>query len=325
VRRYTVIIYALTALAILVSPGTAIATAKPSHAHQEPSATRTRTPRRSDPKPATAQQDPKTAQQDPEPAQQDLTAAVAPLIAQSGGDASVAVDDLSTGATAAYDGGTEFVTASIVKVDILATLLYQLQQAGQSMTTDDQYLAATMIENSDNDSASDLYADVGGPQAIDDANQVFGLTQTTVGTDGYWGLTTTTAADQIQLLRTVFTTPSPLSAASQSYIQSLMSQVEPDQQWGIPAAADPGTPFMVKNGWLPNPTLWEINSIGEIVHDGQQLLIAVLSAGNASEQAGISLVQTVAATAAGAVTSAQLPITRLPLPAAGGPPAPQPG
>jgi beta-lactamase class A len=310
VRRYFVIIYALTALAILVSPGSAIATAKPSQARQEPAIIRAITPRQSRPPPT---------------AQQNLTAAVAPVIAQNGGNVAVAVADLSTGTTAAYNGGTEFVTASIVKVDILATLLYQLQQAGQSLSPTEQYQATTMIENSDNDSASALYADVGGAPAIDEANQVFGLTQTTVGTDGYWGLTTTTAADQIQLLRTVFTSPAPLSSAAQDYIQGLMSQVESDQQWGVPAAADPGTPFLVKDGWLPNPTLWEINSIGAVVHDGQQLLIAVLSADNASEQAGISLVESVATEAAGAVTATQPRLVAPALPAAGVRPVPAPG
>jgi hypothetical protein len=160
-----------------------------------------------------------------------------------------------------------------------------------------------MIENSDNDSASDLYYDVGGAEAIDDANRVCGLSETTAGSDGYWGLTTTTVNDQIRLLRVVFTSPSPLSAASQGYVQSLMSQVEAGQQWGVTAAADPWTRFMVKNGWLPNPDLWEINSIGEVTHDGQRMLIAVLSDDNASEASGISLVEEVASTAAAAITS----------------------
>jgi hypothetical protein len=86
-----------------------------------------------------------------------------------------------------------------------------------------------------------------------------------------------------------------------------MSQVEADQQWGVPAAADGGTQFMVKNGWLPSGTtgLWEINSIGEVVHDRQRMLIAVMSEGNATEDSGISLVQTVAETAASAVASAK--------------------
>ncbi len=333
-RRYVPILRLLPALALLVFAGCAAATTKVSYARPEPSTSRAsratgraKGSRSGTSSTATARATTPRQSQPPAPptAQQNLTAAVAPVIAQSGGDAAVAVDDLSTGTTAAYDGSTEFDTASIVKVDILATLLYQLQQTGQSLTTAEQYLAATMIENSDNDAASDLYTDVGGSPAIDAANQVFGLTQTTVGTDGYWGLTTTTAADQIQLLRTVFTSPSPLSPESQNYIQGLMSQVESDQQWGIPAAADPGTPFMVKNGWLPNPTRWEINSIGEVVHDGQQLLIAVLSAGNASEQAGISLVEAVAAKAAGALTATQSPVTRPALPAAGSRPVPEPG
>jgi hypothetical protein len=256
-----------------------------------------------------AQQDvAEPAQQDvARSAQQDLTAAVAPLIRQDGGHVAVAVADLATGAQAAYDGTGQFVTASIVKVDILATLLYQLQQAGQSLTAEEQELATTMIENSDNDSATDLYYQVNGAAGIDDANHVFGLQQTTVGTGGYWGLTATTADDQIRLLRQAFTRPSALSSASADYIQDLMSQVEPDQQWGVPAAADPGTQFMVKNGWLPNPTLWEINSIGEIVHDHQRMLIAVLSDDNASESSGIAVVEAVARAAAESMTAAVRP------------------
>jgi beta-lactamase class A len=236
-------------------------------------------------------------------AQPDLTTALAPEIRDDGGHFAVAVDDLTTGSQEAYGGAEEFVTASIVKVDILVTLLYQAQEAGQALTGEDQDLATTMIENSDNDSASDLYDDVGGAEAIDEANRVCGLSETTVGTDGYWGLTTTTVDDQIRLLRVVFTSPSRLSSASQDYIQSLMSQVEADQQWGVTAAADPGTRFMVKNGWLPNPSLWEINSIGEVTHDSQRMLIAVLSDDNATEDSGVSLVEDVARTAAATMTS----------------------
>ncbi len=260
--------------------------------------------RRKAPRPKPTPRPEMTTRPIPRTAQQDLTAAVAPLARDDGGHVAVAVDDLSTGAIAGYGGTGTFVTASIVKVDILATLLYQSQQAGQELTAAEQALATTMIENSDNDAASDLYDAAGGAAGIDEANSAFGLTETSVGTDGYWGLTTTTADDQIRLLRLVFTRPSVLSGASQDYIEDLMSQVEADQQWGVPAAADPGTRFMVKNGWLPNPTLWEINSIGEITRDGQRMLIAVLSDDNASEDSGISTVQAVAGAAAAAVASA---------------------
>jgi beta-lactamase class A len=269
-----------------VFPASGAASRRPLAARQKP---------RARSKASSAQPDPSAL------ALQRLTAAVVPLIRQDDGNVAVAVDDLTTGARAASAGAQEFVTASIVKVDILATLLYQLQQAGQAMTVDQQELATTMIENSDNDSASDLYDEVGGSPGIGAADQVFGLSQTTVGTDGYWGLTTTTADDQVQLLREVFTSPSVLLAASQEDIEGLMSNVEADQQWGVPAAADQGTQFMVKNGWLPNPSLWVINSIGEIVRDHQRMLIAVLSDDNASEASGIAVVQAVATAAAEAV------------------------
>jgi beta-lactamase class A len=234
--------------------------------------------------------------------QQRVQAAVVPVRRADGYQVAVAVDDLTTGLQAASGGNAQFVTASIVKVDILASLLYQAQQSGQAISAGEQELATTMIENSDNDAASDLYYDAGQAAGIDAVNKVIGLTQTTVGTDGYWGLTTTTVDDQIRLLRAVFTSSSPLTAASRDYIQSLMSNVESDQQWGVPAAASSGTSFMVKNGWLPNPALWEINSIGEIDRDGQLLLIAVLSDGNSTEGGGISVVESAAEAAASAAT-----------------------
>ncbi len=239
------------------------------------------------------------------PAQRALTAAMAPLAGADDGQVAVTVDDLTAGTEAAYAGTQEFVTASIVKADILSTLLYQAQQSGQSLSSHDQALATTMIENSDNDAASGLYADAGGPAAVNRANRVFGLTETTAGTAGMWGLTSTTTDDQVQLLRLMFTQPSVLTDQSQDYIGGLMNRVETDQQWGVPAAADDGSPFMVKNGWLPDPTtgLWEINSIGQVVHDGQRMLIAVLSEGNDTEDSGISLVESVAQAAAGAMAA----------------------
>jgi beta-lactamase class A len=235
-------------------------------------------------------------------AQQRLTAAVAPPIQADGGQMAVAVDDLTTGTEATYHGTSEFATASIVKVDILATLLYELHRSGQTMTDEDQDLATAMIENSDNDAASALYADIGGPEDLDQANQVFGLTGTTAGTDGEWGLTSTTVDDQIRLLRQITVPSSVLPPSSQAYVQDLMGEVETDQQWGVPTAADPGSRYLVKNGWLPNPALWSINSIGEISHDQDQLLVAVLSAGNPTEDSGISAVQAVVQKAADAMT-----------------------
>jgi hypothetical protein len=81
-----------------------------------------------------------------------------------------------------------------------------------------------------------------------------------------------------------------------------MYHVTPEQAWGVPVTADSGTDFAVKNGWLPAPKLWAVNSIGSVTHNGDHLLIAVLSHYNYSFSGGISLVQGIAKKGADAVT-----------------------
>lgn len=240
------------------------------------------------------------------PATTRFTSAVAGLIAADQGHVSVAVEDLGTGETASYNVGDSYVTASIVKLDILCTLLYQDQLSGDSLSAADLPLVTSMIENSDNDAAQSLFEQEGGAPAITAANRVFGLSDTTVQVNtldeaGYsWGDTTTSALDQLRLLRQVFTSHSALTAANRALIKSLMANVEPDQQWGVSAAADDPSPsasdYLLKNGWLARATtnLWEINSIGEVQHAGQQYLVAVLSSDNQSMASGIEVVQSVA-------------------------------
>jgi beta-lactamase class A len=243
-----------------------------------------------------------------------LATAVFALTAADEDDASVAVENLGTGVVASYNVSDKYVTASIVKLDILCTLLYQAQLSGRSPSRSAMSLATTMIENSNNDAAQRLFEDVGGAPAITAANKVFGLTDTAVEENsvdeaGYsWGDTTTTVVDQLQLLRQIFTTSSTLNAANRSYAKSLMSDVESDQRWGVSAAADDpsssGSDYMLKNGWLPRrvTNLWEINSIGEVQHDGQQYLVAVLSNSNKTMDSGISVVQQLAKAAVDAST-----------------------
>jgi beta-lactamase class A len=232
-----------------------------------------------------------------------LSTAVSGLITADDGHASVAVENLGTGATASYNISDGYVTASIVKLDILCTLLYQDQLSGRSPSDSEQKLITTMIDDSDNDAAQSLFEDEGGSSAITAANRVFGLSDTAIEKNsvdeaGYsWGDSTTTALDQLRLLRQVFTTSSVLTPANRTYIENLMGTVEKDQRWGVSAAADDpsssGSDYMLKNGWLPRriTNLWEINSIGEVQHDGQKYLVAVLSSDNKTMDSGIDVVQ----------------------------------
>jgi hypothetical protein len=217
-------------------------------------------------------------------------------------DVSVAVYDLDSGDSATY-GDDAFDTASIVKVDILATLLLQHQKAGTHLTAQEKSYATSMIENSDNASASALWTIIGKADGLDAANKKLGLTDTEGGDGVLWGLTQTTAADQLTLLQQVFGDDSELSKSSRTYLQGLMGEIAADQHWGVSAAAD-GSEWALKNGWLPRSTtgLWDINSIGRVTVDGHDYLVAVLSKGNSTQAKGISLVEEVAKAAVSVFT-----------------------
>ncbi|MEU0149339.1 serine hydrolase [Streptomyces sp. NPDC006288] len=228
----------------------------------------------------------------------DLDAELAAALAAPAADAdvSVAVLDTTNGAGASYGDGA-YDTASIVKVDILAALLLRAQGEGRMLNGAEQARAEAMITRSDNASATELLRAVGGEDALDAANERLGLTGTKAA--HAWGLTRTTAADQVRLLRAVFGTASELSAASRAFLTELMGQVEADQRWGVSAA---GTGCALKNGWMPRTTtgLWDVNSIGRVESGGHTLLMAVLSRGHTTKEAGIALVESVARAAAGA-------------------------
>lgn len=213
------------------------------------------------------------------------------LAANSTEDMTAAVYDDVTGRTSLYRPDTVEVTASIMKVDILATLLAQTQADGQALTPAEQTLSQSMIEHSDNDDAQDLWDSEGGASAVQRFDTAAGLTQTTPDAAGYWGLSTTSAADQVQLMRTVAYPSDVLTTASQSDALGLMSHVESDEDWGV--SSGPGTDATValKDGWLPlDSGGWQVNSIGYVDGDGRNYVIAVLTDG-ANEADGISAIE----------------------------------
>ncbi|MFJ9930239.1 serine hydrolase [Streptomyces misionensis] len=211
--------------------------------------------------------------------------------------ATAAVLDLDAGGDSPVVHGPDraYDTASIVKVDILATLLLQAQDAHRSLTDEERGHAEPMIRRSDNASADALWREIGRAPGLEAANKRLGLTSTTGGSGGRWGLTRTTASDQIRLLRAVFddTTPSALTPASRAYIRTLMGEVLPEQSWGVSAVDAAGAGTKLKNGWLERSAtrLWDVNSVGAVTVDGHRCLVAVLSDGSASMDAGVSLVE----------------------------------
>ncbi|HKT05693.1 MAG TPA: serine hydrolase [Rugosimonospora sp.] len=232
----------------------------------------------------------------------DVYSRLAAYLAPRGKHAAAGIVDLNTGARVLYNSGQQFETASIVKVDILSTLLWQLQNHNGHLSDSQRSLATSMITQSDNNAASALWTQIGRGTGLAAANKAFGLTHTTPGADGSWGLTRTTVADQLRLL-TVVSTAGPLSAASRAYLLGLMNKVVKGQRWGVPSAAPAdASAVYVKNGWLARSAdgyRWIINTIGRIVADGHNWIVVVLSNYNTTMSGGISLVEKAANLAVG--------------------------
>jgi hypothetical protein len=224
--------------------------------------------------------------------------AAASYVAARAGTIAAAVYDPGTGQTWRLGTGAPQDEASVVKLDVLETLL---AERGGGLSASDQSLAQQMIEDSDNDAATSLWYEVGGPAKIRSFNAEVGLTHTSpspcVVCSGFpwpgWGLTTTVPADQIALLRELITPGSLLTAAERGYALSLMENVTPSQRWGVSGGVPVQVTVALKNGWLPldsSSTDWQINSVGWISGQGRDYLMAVLTTGNPSEQYGIDTV-----------------------------------
>lgn len=203
----------------------------------------------------------------------------------------IAVYSAKTGQTysASSSDNHRFYMASTVKVSVLAGLL--MKENGQ-LTSTEKELATEMIENSNNDATTTLFEDyLGGKEGLQNVFDTFELTHTTASSS--WGLTTTTASDQVRLLNNIFFSSDKLTDSERAYIKGLMSNVESDQQWGISSGS---SSYALKNGWLSYGSAeWMVNSIGYINGPGDNnYTIAIYSDHNETMNDGITLVESFA-------------------------------
>ena len=231
-----------------------------------------------------------------------FSAAVTGYLAGRAGTVAAALYDVNTGQTWTLGPGSPQATGSLVKVDILQALL---ARSPSGLPAADRARARSMIENNNNAPATTLWNQAGRAVGLRSYNASVGLQQTTpssclvcagFGWPG-WGLTTTTPADQLLLLRALINGPL-LSPAGRGYALSLMENVEPDQRWGVSAGVPPGVRVALKSAWVPltpADTDWQINSEGWVSGDGRDYLVAILTTGNPDEQYGIDTINTVSA------------------------------
>jgi len=212
-----------------------------------------------------------------------------------------AVYDVDTGQEWSLGRGPAQAEASVVKLDILETLLAHYRDVVSTLPAGDLASAQQMMGFSDNTAATALWFAAGGPGEIGSYNATVGLRHTSLSQcvdcpefpwPG-WGLSTTTPEDQIALLRQLISPRSLLTASQRRYALRLMENVTPSQRWGVSGDVRPGVRVALKNGWLPLDAAgddWQVNSVGWISGDGRDYLMAVLTTGSVTEQDGIDLI-----------------------------------
>ncbi len=199
-------------------------------------------------------------------------------LASRPGDVTVAVGVRGRPEVFGYTrGATRNYTASIVKVAIMASVMDRARREGRELTAWERSQIEPMIRVSDNSAASTLWDDVGQGPVVADVMRRMGARDVIIGPGALWGLTQTSAADWVAVLRHFSASTSAIiTDSNRAYADYLMSHVSSDQDWGVTAGPPAGT-VRVKNGWLPRITGWHVNSIGNSTATPTPYAISVLT------------------------------------------------
>jgi beta-lactamase class A len=218
----------------------------------------------------------------PSPFTQELADALAARFPGARFSASVA--DLRDGCTYELRPGLRMTTASVFKVEVLAGVLLRAQGQGRGLNAWEAERVRPMIARSANPPTNDLFSSLGGVSGINRLHRVFGLAETSTPS-GTWGLTSTTARDQVKLLRQVLLGGRPLGEAGRQRALAELAGVVPEQRWGITEGVPRGRVVALKNGFAGSRAHgWRLNSVGMVAG---HWLVATLTDGWPSEGRGI--------------------------------------
>jgi hypothetical protein len=214
-----------------------------------------------------------------------------------GHDVTVAVHDERTGCR--YDLAPERrnTTASVFKVAMLAGLVLRAQDEGRGLTPWEGDRIWPMITQSADGPTSELFINYGGAPAMAGLYGRLGLSDT-VTADGTWGLTTTSARDQVELLRLLVGDRGGevFGPEARETARYYLTNVVPEQRWGVPANAPGDWEVALKNGFFDSGCCrWRLNSVGRVAPPGAQgYEIAILTDGWPDAQSGIDVVNAIA-------------------------------
>ena len=196
-----------------------------------------------------------------------------------------------------YGAPGQFIAASSMKVPILLAFLNTIEQQGRGPTDGERGLMTTMIENSNNDSATALYNEVGGAPGVAAYMQRIGVSGLSVNPKA-WGWSLISPWTMVNLL-TLLNAGAILTPQDRTLALTLMENVEADERVGVGDTAPPGATVAMKDGWVIGPDgLWAVNSSGIVTTRGETYIIAAYTQGQPSLGAGQSTIRQICATVA---------------------------
>ena len=201
-----------------------------------------------------------------------------------------------------YHDTAQFITGSSMKVPIMLTFLDMTEREGREPNDDEMNLLTTMIENSNNDSASALYyGRIGGAAGVANYLRRIGITGLDPNPNA-WGYSLITPLAMVNLL-TLLHDGKILTAHDRNLALYLMEHIELDQRVGTGDTAPPGATVAMKNGWLPGPDgLWAMNTSGIVMVEQETYIISVYTHGQPSLDSGHAIVRHVCGAVASLLT-----------------------
>ncbi|MBB4980116.1 hypothetical protein GGE06_001004 [Streptomyces sp. SFB5A] len=182
-----------------------------------------------------------------------LSRDIATALKGRAGTVSLAIHDPGRGLRCRLADTLAYDSASIAKVLIMQAVLGRAEELGRAPTRLEARRLKAMITRSDNKAATALWQGLSRAR-LNRVLREAGAQDTVLGRGNYWGLTRTTARDQLALLAAV---------SRRTEALSLMGQVVHSQAWGVTAGAPRTVKVHLKNGWLSRAThAWRVHSIG---------------------------------------------------------------
>jgi hypothetical protein len=207
----------------------------------------------------------------------------------------IAVVVPGNGAIYTQNADEQVPTASVVKVLVMLVVLEQARQERRPVTEGELALLWPMITESDNDSTTQLWEDIGRGQAVRSYLQAIGVTGFTPDPGTSWGVSFASARAMATVLGKLIG-GEILDEPSRALALRLLDGVVASQRWGVTAGTNAALDLVgVKNGWYPGEEGWRVNSVGVVQpKGGSQYAIAVMTDGRVSWREGIDTIEGIA-------------------------------